>query len=383
MSKRLALAVMLVALSACSSNPNEHKPSPLPPLAAKGDQVQLHRLWKVGVGDGIADDVVKFRIASQSNVYYTASRDGVIIAVNDQGKVVWKQKTRLALTGGVSAGYGLVAVATAKGEVVALNAADGKTLWRKSLLAPVLAPSAITADTMIVQSNDGKVYGLNAKTGDKVWVYDTPVPILSLRGYAAPLVVDDLVVVATATGKVVALDAKTGIGRWDSRIAASEGRSELARIIDVDGDMLLSADKQLYVASYQGQMSALDLSGAKPGIRWQFPASTYQALAEGTDNLYMVDADSNIVAVSKDGGKVVWKQSGFAWRGLSNPVVLGPYVVVGDSEGYLHVMAQADGKLLGRKSVSGAVVGLTANGQTVLAYSDKGQFSAWQLPVAR
>lgn len=383
MSKRLALAVLVVALGACSSNPNEHKPSPLPALPAKVEQVQLQRLWKVSVGDGIAEDVVKFRIASQNNVYFSASRDGVIVAVNDQGKVIWKQKTKLALTGGVSAGYGMVVVATAKGEVLALNAADGATLWRKALLAPILAPSAITAETVIVQSNDGKVYGLNAKTGDKVWVYDTPVPILSLRGYAAPLIVDDLAMVATASGKVVALDAKTGIGRWELRVATSEGRSELARIIDVDGDMLLSADKQLYVASYQGQLSALDLSGVKPGLRWQLPASSFQALSEGADNVYMVDADSNIVAVNKESGKTVWKQSGFAWRGLSNPVVLGPYVVVGDSEGYLHVMAQADGKLLGRKSVSGAVIGLGVNGQTVLVYSAKGQFSAWQLPVVR
>lgn len=380
MSKRLAVAVLALAISACSSNPNEHKPSPLPPLPAKVEQVKLQRLWKVSVGDGIGDDVIKLRIARQNNVFYVASHDGVIMAVNDQGQVLWQQKTRLTLTGGVSAGYGMVLVATAKGEVLALNARDGAALWRKTLLAPVLAPAALTADTAIIQSNDGKVYGLNAKTGDKIWVYDTPVPVLSLRGYAAPLIVDDLVLVATATGKLVALEAKTGIGRWESRIATTDGRSELARIIDVDGDMLLSADQQLYVASYQGQLSALDLAD-KPVLRWQLPSSSFQALADNADTIYLVDADSNIVAVSKDSGKTVWKQKAFAWRGLSNPVVVGACLVVGDSEGYLHVMALNDGKLLGRTSVSGGVLSLGADASTIQVYSTKGQFSVWRLPA--
>ncbi len=378
MIKRVAAALLLVSLCACSSNPNEHKPSPLPTLPSRAEQVKLQRQWQVSVGDGLDGDVVKLRTATQANLNYAASRDGVIIAVDDHGKTVWKQKTKLPITGGVTAGYGMIVVGTAKGEVVAFNATNGIESWRKKVLAPVLAPAALTAETVIVQSNDGKVYGLNAQTGDKVWVYDTPVPVLSLRGYATPLIVDDLAVVATATGKIVALDAKTGIGRWESRVAISEGRSELARLIDVDGDMLLTNNKQLYVASYQGQLAALDIAD-KPTPRWQVPTSSFQALAEGSGNVYVVDASSGISAVDQESGKVVWKQNDFAWRDLSNAVTLGSYLVVGDNKGYLHVMAQSNGKLLGRMRVSGAVVSLSVTQDMLNVYTDKGQFSRWHL----
>lgn len=378
--KRAAIAVMVAALAACSSNPNEHKPAPLPVLPQKAMQLKLHKQWSVSVGDGLAGDVIKLHAATQANLTYIASRDGVVLAIDEQGKTAWQQKTKLPITSGVAAGYGVVVIATAKGEVLALNPVNGQTLWRKPLLAPVLAPAALSAETIVIQSNDGKVYGLDSKTGEKRWVYDTPVPSLSLRGYATPLIDENLVIVATATGKIVALDVSTGIAQWESRIATSEGRSELARMVDVDGNMLLtSSNKDLYVASYQGQLAALNIKG-KPDPLWTLPTSSTQSLAEGLGNVYVVDSASSIIAVDQETGKVVWKQSDFAWRGLSNPVVMGNYLVVGDSSGYLHIMAQSDGRLLGRERVSGAVITVAAMENGLTVYSAKGQFSRWQLP---
>lgn len=379
MMKRAAIVVMVAALAACSSNPNEHKPAPLPVLPQKAMQLKLHKQWSVNVGDGLAGDVIKLHAATQANLTYVASRDGVVLATDEQGKTVWQQKTKLPITSGVAAGYGVVVIATAKGEVLALNPANGQTLWRKPLLAPVLASAALSAETIVIQSNDGKVYGLDSKTGEKRWVYDTPVPSLSLRGYATPLIDENLVIVATATGKIVALDVNTGIAQWESRIATSEGRSELARMVDVDGDMLLTINKDLYVASYQGQLAALNIKD-KPDPLWTLPTSTTQSLAEGLGNVYVVDAASSIISVDQETGKVVWKQSDFAWRGLSNPVVVGNYLVVGDSSGYLHIMAQSDGRLLGRSSVRGAVVNLEKVQDAFTVYTAKGQFSRWQLP---
>ena len=194
------------------------------------------------------------------------------------------------------------------------------------------------------------------------------------------MVVEDLVFVATATGRIIALDAKTGIAQWESRVATSQGRSELARIVDIDGDMLLAGDKQLYVSSYQGQLVALDIK-KKPEPLWEFTTSSVQALAEGLGNVYVVDSASSIMAVDQETGKVVWKQSDFAWRGLSNPITLGNYLVVGDSKGYLHVMAQSDGRLLGRSRANGSVAMLEKMQDAVTVYTTKGQFSRWQLPT--
>jgi outer membrane protein assembly factor BamB len=150
-------------------------------------------------------------------------------------------------------------------------------------------------------------------------------------------------------------------------------------LIDVDSDMLLSNDK-LYVASYQGQLAALEIAD-KPTPLWQLPVSSFQSLAQGLGNVYDVDAGSTIIAVDQVSGKVVWKQSDFAWRGLSNAVSLGDYLIVGDNKGYIHLMAQSNGKLLGRKKVSDAVIQLSVNQRALMVYTAKGQWSRWQLPV--
>lgn len=369
---------LVVAMVACSSNPNQHKPSPLPVLPTKAQQVQLDKQGALYIGKGLQADEVAPRLATQNDKIYAASHDGVVKAINAAAKVVWQQATQQHITGGVSAAYGRVVVASANAEVLLLDANTGQIQWRKTLLAPVLAAAAQTAERVIVQSNDGKVYGLDAKTGDTVWVFDTPVAALSLRGYASPFVVNGLVLVSNALGKVVALEAKTGIGQWETRVATPDGRSELERMVDIDSDMLFS-NNTLYVASYQGQIIALDIS-TKPQVKWQQAVSSYRALSEGNNAIFAVDANSHVIAFDKQTGKVVWTQQDFAWRDLSSTIAVNDYLFVGDKDGYVHIMAQDSGKLAGRFKVNGAVTDLVSFNQQVWVYTQKGQLSMWSLP---
>ncbi|MEX5695020.1 PQQ-binding-like beta-propeller repeat protein, partial [Pseudomonas syringae] len=82
--------------------------------------------------------------------------------------------------------------------------------------------------------------------------------VLTLRGTSAPIVTNRLAVAGLSTGKVVALDISNGVPVWEQRVAIPQGRSELERVVDIDGGLLLSGST-LYVASYQGRIAALDL----------------------------------------------------------------------------------------------------------------------------
>lgn len=381
MIKRLSLAAIVIAVAACSSNPNEHKPSPLPLLPAKVEQIKLKQKQQWRIGKGLLTNEVTPQLVTQNNTLYAASHNGVVIAVDtSQGNKQWQQTTQLAITG-LEVAYGRVVLSDAKGQLSVLDANSGQQLWQKTLNAPILAAATQTAERVIVQANDGKVYGLDAKTGNTIWVFDTPSASLSLRGYASPLVVEDQVIVAGATGKIFALEAQTGIALWESRVASSNGRSELERMIDVDGQMLLDSDDKLYIASYQGQLSALALQAdKKPNVVWQSDLSSYQSLAEGLGNIYAVDSSDHIVAFDKQTGQVIWRQKDFAWRGLSHSVTANNLLFVGDKQGYVHIMAQSDGKLLGRFQVKGAVADLVVFNQALWVYSQKGQLSTWPLP---
>lgn len=377
-SARWPVLLLAGLLAACSSNKDATPdPSPLPSLPKSA--LQFHELWSVSVGDGLGKEFLRLRPAVSEATVYAASRDGVVVALDrSSGKPRWKQKTGLQITGGVSAGYGLVLVGTGKAELVALSAENGSVRWKAPVSASVLAPAVLDANTVVVQSADGKVYGLKRETGERVWVHDTPVPVLSLRGNSTPLLADGMVYLATASGKVEALSAADGLPAWDVRVASNQGRTELDRMVDVDGDMVLGADGMLYSVGFQSQLTAVDTSVGRR--RWQYDISSYRGLAEAGGNVYAVDNGSSVFAVAADSGKAVWKQPALAWRGLITPVALGGYVLSGDQDGYVHVLSQTDGSILGRfRPDHDPVAALMVTQDTVYAYSADGDLSAWQL----
>ncbi|MFO6383031.1 PQQ-binding-like beta-propeller repeat protein, partial [Pseudomonas aeruginosa] len=85
-----------------------------------------------------------------------------------------------------------------------------------------------------------------------------------------------------ASGKVVAVDVQRGLPIWEQRVAIPQGRSELDRVVDIDGGLLLSGDT-LYVVSYQGRAAALDVNSGR--LLWQREASSYVGVAEGFGNI--------------------------------------------------------------------------------------------------
>jgi outer membrane protein assembly factor BamB len=61
------------------------------------------------------------------------------------------------------------------------------------------------------------------------------------------VVVGSHVLVPTAAGKVLSLDVESGVVEWDVRVATNTGRSELERMVDIQGELLLDGDSSCTV----------------------------------------------------------------------------------------------------------------------------------------
>ena len=140
-----------------------------------------------------------------------------------------------------------------------------------------------------------------------------------------------------------------------------EGRSELDRMVDVDASPLISGS-EIYGLAFQGRLMSMSLRDGQP--RWDSDVSGFLNLAEGLRQVYVVDEDDGVVALDQSSGEVTWQHELLAHRKLTSPLAYSNYLVVGDEAGYLHVMAQSDGRMLGRSKVGGK--GL----RTDLAFSD-------------
>jgi outer membrane protein assembly factor BamB len=71
-------------------------------------------------------------------------------------------------------------------------------------------------------------------------------------------------------------------------------------------------------------------------------------------SLYITDDRNAIVALDKTNGASLWKQDKLFGRGVTGPLQLGRYVIVGDFEGYVHFLSREDGSFAARIATDGS-----------------------------
>ncbi len=372
--KHAALLALAVLAAGCSSNSKKE----LPPaeLTSFKEEVVLQKQWSRSIGDGQGDLYNLMVPAIDGDTIFAADSTGVVVSMDRMnGDVKWKKDLELPVSGAVGVGSGLVLLGTLKGDVVALDSSTGEEKWRARVTSEVLSPPATNGDVVVVQTQDDRVIGLDAATGNQRWLYDSTPAVLTLRGTSGPVVTSNLALAGLSTGKVVALDTQNGVPAWETRVAIPQGRSELDRVVDIDGGLLLSGDT-LYVATYQGRVAALDVQSGR--INWQRDASSYAGVAQGFGSVYVSLASGTVESVDERSTTALWSNDSLARRQLSAPEVFSSYVAVGDFEGYLHLLSQVDGRFVGRERIDSD--GLRARplvvGNMLYVYGNSGKLEA-------
>lgn len=362
--KRIALiaVVALLALVGCSKKENIKPPHELVDFTP---QATATRLWKSRVGKGAGDSGIRLRPAYADGILYAASPLGTVQAFDAKtGKTVWKKHSRIhgwfgwgdskrkdaLYAGGPAVNDGLLVIGTLDGHVYGLDASDGSKRWETKVSAGVLAAPIIVGDQVVVRANDGRIFSLDADDGKQQWVYDqSSVPLLSLRGNGSLLVAKGVVFFGSDDGKLEAVRLDNGDKLWDLPLSSGEGRTEIDRLSDADGSILINGNT-LYATAYHGRVMAVDGPTARPV--WEHDFSSYVSMAVNGNMLVAVDDASNVWAFDSNSGSNLWKQDKLDWRWLSGPAIHDDYVLVGDLEGYLHWMQPDDGKFVARARLS-------------------------------
>ncbi len=344
---RLLVALLLISLAACSSNEKKEQQD-LGPKSLDGidEEISLSQQWRHQVGIGMGKAYARLQPAISGDDIYVASANGLVEALTLQsGATVWSTNLDTEITAAIAVHGSKGFVATANGDVIALNINDGSEAWRKNIKAEVLSVPVIQGDALALQTVDGKLHVLDVSNGNSRWSYDSNLPNLSLRGTSQPIFHGGSVIAGFASGKVVGLNAKNGMVLWQERIGIPAGRSELERLVDVDGRLLVK-DDTLFVAGYQGHVMAIDLRNGK--TMWKREASSYHGPLNGLGNIYLVSDDDHILAVDDQSTNDVWVQADLEGRQLSEPVLFANHIAVTDFEGYIHLVKQLDGTIVGR-----------------------------------
>ena len=72
---------------------------------------------------------------------------------------------------------------------------------------------------------------------------------------------------------------------------------------------------------------------------------------QGFGNIYYSNDESHLVAVRDNSSDVVWQNEELQYRDLTAPKTISNYVAVADFEGYLHLISQIDGRIIGRTRI--------------------------------
>jgi len=335
------------AVSSCSifskDEDKELQPTELQNIVTKLD---VRRIWNVKIGD----DAEFLRLALQpvgdGSRIYAASRDGNVVALQPEtGKEIWRTRLDLELSAGPGAGDDLVVVGGADGELIGLDSGTGVERWRVNISGETLARPIVKDDMVVAITIDNRLQAVSAFDGSPRWSIEQSTPILTMRGSATPVVVGSSVFAGFDNGRLVAANLATGDIEWEALLSPPTGRSDLERLSDVDG-LISVVGQDLYASGYQGRVAAVASESGQ--LLWSRDVSSYEGVSADWNNVYTVNDEGVVIAMTRRNGEEFWRQNALIRREPTLPVPFHTTVVVGDLEGYLHFFSNFDGEPVAR-----------------------------------
>ncbi|GAB4180848.1 MAG: outer membrane protein assembly factor BamB [Wenzhouxiangellaceae bacterium] len=381
----LLLLCVTLLLSGCSFFSNlfggsdEDEPAELVEFTPT---LEVDRVWRVSVGSDAGKAGLKLMPSYADGRVYAVDRKGLVTVVDSQnGDVIERFDTDLNISSPPGVAEGLLMLGTLDGELFTLDARTGDVRWRAPVSSEVLARPLLHDGVVIARCVDGRVFGFDAATGQRLWVYDRSVPLLSLRGNGSPLARGGLVFIGYDGGEVVALRANDGGVIWEQPVSTPEGRTELERLADIDGDMALIAT-DLYVVSFRGRLASLSVDSGR--IIWVKDIASASGVAVSRTRLAITDAEDSIWLVDRRNAGSLWKLDAMARRELTRPVFYGNNVVVADGEGYIHWIDADSGEFVARSNNGGDGVAapMLVVGTTLYVLDRNGNLSAYRAGAA-
>jgi outer membrane protein assembly factor BamB len=352
----------------------------------------LTRAWSRDIGKG---GEFRARFTAQPLIagghVFTMDTDGRIRAWDlSNGAAIWDTPTKPKknrsgnIGGGIAFADGRIYAATGRAEALALDAATGRILWRKPIDAPARSAPTVVGNMLYFCTLDQKLVGMTTQ-GVQVWSYTATRADTGVLAEASPAYADGLIVAGFESGDLACLHADTGNLAWTDNLGTLKGSASLLEFSTVRGAPVLD-NGIVYAIGLGGLMAALDLRSGRRVWERDIAGGNTPWLAGGT--LFIVSADQQAAAVSKEDGTVHWvtdlprfenpkRTKGLiSWTGTA---LIGGKLVTVSTSAHMAILDPTDGKLVSNTELDepGALQPVVAQG-TMLVLSDDATLTAYK-----
>jgi len=318
-------------------------------------------IWSSGIGSGSDSDFpLLARPVIGNGMLFTMDSEGLVRAFDaNNGDRKWEFDTAppdrdgAAMGGGVGFDNGVLYATTGFGEVIALNAVDGKLIWRCPLLNPIRAAPAIAGGRVYAVSIDNELQAIDVKTGKVEWHHRGITESATLLGASNPAITPDGVIVAYSSGEVFNLRPENGRVAWSYMLTVPTQIGAMPAIADIRGLPVVGNDR-IYAISHSGRAAAID---QRTGDRvWEADVGSINTPVVAGDAMFVLSNDGQLVAIANDSGRILWVKElpqytdpddhdsdHILWAG---PVMAANRLWLGNSQGQLVSFDAANGNQL-------------------------------------
>src|SRR6056300_611377 len=337
MKNNIFLSIALMLICSCSSlafwaddsDVDVVEPVALQPFK---DDYSVFIEWKKSFNG--KNSLGSFKPSFYSGNMLIADPEGSIFSLNpNSGKENWRINLDRQLAAGVASGFGKLVVSDVNGFVIAIDSESQEIIWEINIGGEVLSNAVI-----------------NASSGEKVWSFRSQLPALTVRGTGEPIIENGIVFSTFDNGRLGAFQLDTGFFLWDAPISFVEGSSELENLIDADSEPIL-AKQLIFATNYQGNLTAFDIAQKRPV--WNAKASSFYSPIVASNMIMVIQDDGSILSFSLANLSSSWISEEYLRRQLSSGAAYKNLLLVGDLEGYVHVINPMTGITVGSNNVSG------------------------------
>ncbi len=318
--------------------------------------------WKADIGDGSGGGLrLLARPVVAGNAVYTMDASGHVAAFSVQsGDRLWFVSTQDeeseaddAIGGGIAFEAGKIFATTGHGTVVALDAQDGHTLWRRKLANPLRAAPTVADGRVYAVSVANVTAALNVADGAVLWEHNGLAQPAALMGAAAPAVFGDTAVVAYSSGEIFALRAQNGRVAGGDALVTPLAAGALPEMADIRGAPVIDHGG-VFAVSHSGRMAALVMRSGERAWELDVGGSSTPLVVGNT--IFVLTNAQKLLAVRRDNGKVIWTQDlprltdpedresdPITWTG---PILAGGRLLLVNSHEQLAEYGVLDGKVL-------------------------------------